>query len=214
MDKAFLFDLDGTLLNTLDDIADAMNYALREAGIRPWERDAYRYMVGNGARILAERAVRDRADLTEHVLAVYQERYSAHRMDRTRPYPGIPEALAELAERGIPLCVLSNKPDADTRAIIARAFPEIPFAHVQGQRPEVPRKPDPAGALGIAEKLGIPPERFLYAGDTSVDMECATRAGMRAVGVLWGFRTRTELLGSGASVLIQKPEELLKLCED
>ena len=212
--QAVIFDLDGTLLNTLEDIADAMNYALAAENLPPWEKDAYRFMVGNGVQILAERAVRDRAELAEETRKRYQHRYETHLLVKTHPYEGMRETLRGMAERGIPICVLSNKPDADTRFIIGQSFPDIPFAHVQGQLPGVPRKPDPAAALAIAEKIGVAPENVLYVGDTSVDMECATRAGMRAVGVLWGFRTRTELLGSGASVLIQKPEELLKLCED
>ena len=205
--RAVLFDLDGTLLHTLDDIAQSMNYALEACGLPPWERDAYRYMVGNGARILAERAVRDRADLADRVLETYQRRYEKHLMDQTRPYPGIPETLRRLTEMGVPLSVLSNKPDADTKRVVADSFPDIPFVCVQGQTPDLPRKPDPAAALAVAEKMGIPPASFYYLGDTSVDMECARLAGMHPVGVLWGFRTRTELLGSGAEMLIARPEE-------
>ena len=207
--KAFLFDLDGTLLDTLADISASMNYALESVGIPPWEKDAYRYLVGNGARILAERAVREHQEMADRVLEIYQERYNGHLMDQTKPYPGMTETLEQLAAQGIPLCVLSNKPDQNTRDIIAHYFPTIPFVHVQGQMPGVPRKPDPTAALDIARKIGVSPEHFLYAGDTSVDMECASRAGMHAVGVLWGFRTRTELEGSGAAILVQKPEELL-----
>ena len=210
---AVLFDLDGTLLNTLEDISDAMNYALSAVGLPPWERDAYRYLVGNGAKILAERSVRDHPEMAEKVLEIYQHRYETHLMEKTRPYAGMTAMLQQLASGGIPLCVLSNKPDANTRELIEKAFPDIPFAHIQGQRPEFPRKPDPTAALAIAKKLGIPPESFFYLGDTSVDMECARRAGMRAVGVLWGFRTRTELEGSGASVLLHRPEELLNWIE-
>ena len=208
--QAALFDLDGTLLNTLEDIAGAMNYALAEYGLPPWEKDAYRYLVGNGARILAERAVREHAELTEKVLAAYQHRYETHLMVRTRPYPGITETLRALTDRKIPLFVLSNKPDADTKTIIAGSFPDIPFARVQGQTPDMPKKPDPTGALAIAAEAGILPEQFWYLGDTSVDMECARRAGMHPIGVLWGYRTRTELLGSGAERLITKPQELLE----
>ena len=208
---AFLFALDGTLLNTLEDIADSMNHALSSVGLPPWETAAFRYLVGNGAQILAERAVREHDEWTDRVLEIYQREYDARLMNKTRPYPGMTETLEELTRRGIPLCVLSNKPDANTREIIAHYFPEIPFAHVQGQLPGVPRKPDPAAALAIAREIGVLPERFLYVGDTSVDMECARRAGMRAIGALWGFRTRTELEGSGAACLVRRPEELLEL---
>ena len=209
-----VFDLDGTLLNTLEDIADAMNYALESLGQPPWELDAYRYMVGNGARILAERAVRSRRDLAERALAAYQAEYETHSQVKTCPYEGIPELLRELNRREIPVFVLTNKPHADAQRIVHYYFPEISFAGIQGQVPELPVKPDPAGALAIAGSLNLPPERFFYLGDTSVDMDCARRAGMRSVGVLWGFRTRSELKGSGASALIDRPEELLKLLED
>lgn len=212
--RAVLFDLDGTLLNTLDDIADAMNTTLVSFGIAPWEKDVYRYLVGNGARVLAERAARDRQDLADQVLAAYQRRYEAHLMDKTRPYDGMTDTLRKLKNLGIPMFVLSNKPDADTRRIITRSFPDIPFAHVQGQLPDVPRKPDPAAALQIADQAGISPEDFWYVGDTSVDMECAVRAGMKAVGALWGYRTRTELEGSGAEYLIRYPEELVRILEE
>ena len=210
-DRAVLFDLDGTLLNTLADIAGAMNTALASFGLPAWERDAYRFLVGNGARILAERAVRERTELTDRVLEVYQREYKGRLLEETRPYDGIPEMLRQMTARGIPLAVFSNKPDADTRKIIAHFFPEIPFVHVQGQLPDVPRKPDPTGAKAIAAEMGVPPERFFYAGDTSVDMECARRAGMIPVGVLWGFRTFTELQGSGAEHLIARPDELTRL---
>ena len=210
-DRAVLFDLDGTLLNTLADISGAMNTTLSSFGLPAWEQDAYRFLVGNGARILAERAVRERTDLTDQVLEVYQREYKRRLLEETRPYDGIPEMLRHLTDRGIPLAVLSNKPDADTRKIISHFFPEIPFVHVQGQLPDVPRKPDPTGAMAIAAEMGVPPECFYYAGDTSVDMECARRAGMIPVGVLWGFRTFTELQGSGAEYLIARPDELTGL---
>ncbi len=210
-DRAVLFDLDGTLLNTLEDICNAMNTALQSMGIKPWETDAYRYMVGNGARVLAERAVRDRQELADRVLAAYQRQYEAHQMEKTRPYDGMMNTLRALRDQGVPLAVLSNKPDADTQRIIAHFFPDIPFEQVLGQRPDYPRKPDPTAALTLAEKMGIPAEAVWYVGDTSVDMECARRAGMRSVGVLWGFRTRTELEGSGAQFLIRRPAELVGL---
>ncbi len=206
-----VFDLAGTLLNTLEDIADAMNYALETLGQPAWELDAYRFMVGNGARILAERAVRSRHDLEERALAAYQAQYETHSQVKTRPYAGIPELLQALNRLEIPLFVLTNKPHADAQRIVHYYFPEIVFTGIQGQVPTMPVKPDPAGALAIAASLGLPPDRFFYLGDTSVDMDCARRAGMRPVGVLWGFRTRSELLGSGAETLIEKPEEMLSI---
>ena len=208
--KAVLFDLDGTLTNTLQDIADAMNRALRMNGLPEWATDEYRYLVGNGVRILAERAVRDRQDLTGPVAAEYQAWYGTHSQVKTCPYPGIPELLQALNSRGIPVCVLSNKPDADTKQVIAHYFPEVTFAAVLGQT-ELPIKPDPAGALAIAREIGTAPSDFVYLGDTAVDMTCAIRAGMHPVGVLWGFRTAEELQKSGAEHLISAPMDLLPL---
>ncbi len=212
--RAVLFDLDGTLTNTLQDIADAMNRALALHGLPGWETDEYKYLVGNGARILAQRAVRERQDLSEAVLADYQAWYETHALVTTRPYPGIPELLAELQRQGIPLCVLSNKPDADTKHVVAHFFPGIRFACVRGQLPGVPVKPDPGAALVIARQMAVNPGDFLYLGDTAVDMTCARQAGMRPVGVLWGFRKKTELLESGAEFLIREPMDLIPALTD
>lgn len=206
---AILFDLDGTLNNTLDDIATAMNRALLLNGLPEWETEEYKLLVGNGVKVLAQRAVRDRQELAETVGAEYQAYYRTHSVVHTAPYAGIPELLRELQRMEKKLCVLSNKPDADTKNVIARLYPEIDFAIVRGQIDGIPVKPDPAGALTIAEKLGIPPERFVYLGDTKVDMTCAVCAGMYPVGVLWGFRSREELLENGARTLIAEPMELL-----
>lgn len=212
--RGCLFDLDGTLTNTLTDIANAMNHALAANGLPPFEVDAYRYLVGNGAKKLAERAVRDRADLMEQVWHAYQREYETHSEVTTRPYSGIPELLAALCERGIKVGVFSNKPDADTRRVVAHYFPNIPFACVRGQTPDVPVKPDPAGALLVAETMGLDPKDMLYLGDTSVDMLCGHAAGMTPIGVLWGFREADELLEAGATALIASPMELLNHLED
>ena len=206
---AVLFDLDGTLTNTLTDIANAMNHTLREHGLPTWETDAYRYLVGNGPVRLTERAVRDRQELVPSVLKMYSAWYSAHNNITTAPYPGIPELLAELQRRGIPLCVFSNKADVDTNRIVAQYFPEIRFAAVQGSAPGLPMKPDPAGALAIAAKLGLQPSCFAYFGDTDVDMRCAVRAGMHPFGVLWGFRDEEELTAGGAEALLHQPLDFL-----
>ena len=208
--NAVIFDLDGTLTDTLADISNAMNLALRRNGLPEWPREDYRYLVGNGARILAQRAVRDRQDLADAVLAFYQQEYRAHSRVLTRPYDGIPELLCRLNEEKIPVCVLSNKPHPQTVDVINYYFPDTDFAVILGQSDRFPIKPDPAGALWIAEQLGIPPERFAYLGDTKVDMACAGAAGMHPIGVLWGFREAPELLESGAERLIAKPGELLE----
>ena len=210
MIRAALFDLDGTLNNTLDDIGDAMNWALEKNGLPTWPIADYRYMVGNGAKVLAQRAVGSRADLAAQVHRDYQGRYETHSLVKTQPYPGIPELLRGLTERGIALCVLSNKPDADTRNGIHHFFPNTDFAVVRGQLEGVPLKPDPTAALDIAGQLGIQPGDFVYLGDTSVDMTCARNAGMVPVGVRWGFRDEQELRESGAALILSRPEELLE----
>ena len=208
--KAAVFDLDGTLTNTLNDIATAMNRALRIHGLPEFPVEAYRYLVGDGAKMLARRAVRDRLDMAETVRQEYQAYYQEHTLDTTQPYPGIPELLRGLTERGIQVCVLSNKPHADTCGVVRHFFPEIPFAQIRGQVEGVPVKPDPTGALMIADALGLKPEEFVYLGDTNVDMRTARKAGMHPVGVTWGFRTAEELTEAGAERLIGNPTDLLE----
>ena len=148
--------------------------------------------------------------VADAVQAEYQAYYEKHTQVKTQPYDGIPELLHALAERGLKLAVLSNKPDADTKNVISHFFPDVPFSVVRGQVEGVPVKPDKAGALLVAEQLGIATADFLYLGDTKVDMTCACSAGMNPVGVLWGFRTAQELLDNGAKVLIAHPMELLE----
>lgn len=207
--QAVLFDLDGTLTNTLSDISTAMNRALRMHDLPEWPVDAYRYLVGDGAKKLAERAVRDRQDLALSVQRTYQAYYETHAMITTRPYDDIPELLHALSNRGLKLCVLSNKPDADTKNVVAHYFPDVSFALVRGQVDGVPVKPDPAGAFAVAQALDIDPDAFLYLGDTAVDMTCARNAGMHPVGVLWGFREEDELRQSGAEHIIRQPLEAI-----
>ena len=208
--KAAVFDLDGTLTNTLNDIATAMNRSLRLHGLPEFSVDEYRYLVGDGAKKLAQRAVRDRQELAESVRRASQAYYQEHTLDTTRPYPGIPELLQALTERGIQVCVLSNKPHADTCGVVRHFFPEIPFAQIRGQVEGVPVKPDPTGALMIARALGLKPEAFVYLGDTNVDMRTAVNAGMHPVGVTWGFRPAEELAQAGAEHLIGNPLDLLQ----
>ena len=207
--KAVLFDLDGTLTNTLDDIADSMNHALQLNGLPSHPVDAYRYMVGNGARKLAERAIGERKDLLDAVYNAYMEHYKDHAADKTCAYEGTTQLLKALIQRGILICVLSNKPHRDTVTVVNHYFPDIRFDAVQGQVEGVPVKPDPAGALALARKLNTDPSDFAYLGDTGVDMTCAVRAGMHPFGALWGFRDADELKKTGAEILLKSPPELL-----
>jgi len=164
--SAVLFDLDGTLLNTLEDLADSMNAALAGMGLPQHPLDAYRYFVGDGVETLADRALppeRNGPEIRGPLIQSFREIYSRNWAAKTRPYAGIPALLQALASRDIRTVVLSNKPDAMTRLIVAHYFPAHPFAFVQGARPEVPKKPDPAAALGMAHALGLPTAAFLYA---------------------------------------------------
>ena len=213
MIRAVLFDLDGTLTDTIQDISDAMNRSLRLHGLPEWTVAEYCYLVGDGAKILAQRAVRDRQDLALSVQKEYQAYYETHTRVKSKPYDGVPEMLQAMTDRGFPLAVFSNKPDADTKNVVSYFFPDVDFKVVRGQVEGVPVKPDPMGALAVADSLGVRPEEVLYLGDTATDMHCAVNAGMQPVGVLWGFRKRDELEESGAKWIIAHPAEALALLE-
>lgn len=206
-----IFDLDGTLVDSLADIGLAMDAALAGFGLPGHSLGAYRLMVGEGAAVLARRASAgvdvDQPALLEAYRAAYEAR--AHRS--TLSYPGIDELLGRLAADGVPMAVLSNKPDEFTRSLIDVRFPDIPFVAVAGQRPGVPRKPDPHAALVLASALGVPAARIAFVGDTAVDVETARAAGMIAVGVRWGFRGEDELRAAGAAHLLSHPRDLLAL---
>jgi len=211
---AVLFDLDGTLLNTLEDLAESMNRSLARLGHPAHGVDAYRYFVGDGVVNLARRALppsaRDEATVRACVKAMEVE-YAVRWAEKTRPYPGVPELLDALSGRGVRMAVLSNKPDRFTRLMVAELLPHWRFAAVCGATPETARKPDPAAALAIAAAVGSPPEKFLYVGDTDTDMKTAVAAGMLPVGAAWGFRPVQELLDNGAVEIIHSPPDLLKL---
>ncbi len=212
--KAVLFDLDGTLLDTLTDLADSMNAVLARLGHPTHPRDAYRYFVGDGLEILAKRVLPE-ADChqpmiqrcAEEMRTEYQRRWA----DKTQPYEGIAELLDSLSDRGLRLTILSNKPDDSTKLMVNHFLPDWQWSQVRGARPQTPKKPDPSGALAIAGQLNLAPQQFLYLGDTNTDMQTATAAGMYPVGALWGFRTRTELEESGAKAILHHPLDLLKL---
>lgn len=197
MKKAVIFDLDGTLLNTLPDIAAAMNRALAKVGLPEHLEEAYKLFTGDGARNLTLRALGTRADLLDDVYAFYSEDYARNSRVHTAPYPGIADMLKALRAAGMKLCVLSNKGDSDVRQVIAHYFGDIPFAHVQGVREGGPVKPDPRGPLEVAEALGLPKEAFWYVGDTLTDMRCARNAGIESIAVTWGFQTR-EMIAEAA----------------
>ncbi len=215
MKQAVLFDLDGTLLDTLEDLADAVNAVLSSLGFAVHPVDAYRYFVGDGVETLMRRtlpapAAADPALFARAVDAQRTE-YRARWKAKTRPYPGVPELLDALEHRGMRMAVLSNKPDAFVGEMVRHYFPRTPFEIARGARPGVPVKPDPGSALQVAAEMRLAPEDFLYLGDTNTDMRTARAAGMSSVGALWGFRTEAELRESGAERLIASPGELLGL---
>jgi phosphoglycolate phosphatase len=210
--QAVMFDLDGTLADTLRDIADAANHALAQLGRPTFPVPKYRYLVGQGARWLMTTALGPgHADLVERGLALFRAHYALHGLDHTGPYSGIAELLDELSRQELKLAVLSNKPDSAVRAMMAGVFSRWRFDAASGEIEGGPLKPNPAAALRIATRLGIEPAAWLYVGDTSVDMLTAVAAGMFPVGVLWGFRDEPELRESGAKVIIRQPLELLDL---
>jgi phosphoglycolate phosphatase len=212
--RAVVFDLDGTLLDTLDDLSDSMNAVLAREGCSPHPADAYRYFVGDGIETLVRRALPAEQHSPERLarcMAAMQEEYGRRWDLHTRPYPGVPQLLDALEARAVPKAVFSNKPDAFTRLTVERLLSPWRFDPVRGARPGVPHKPDPTGALDIAACLGVAPQQCLYVGDTNTDMRTARAAGMYPVGVTWGFRTADELQESGAARLLHQPGELLEL---
>lgn len=205
--KACLFDLDGTLADTLASIAHFGNGTLAAFGLAPIPVEAYKQLVGNGADVLMQRMLRRvGSELPPEELrrfrAEYDRRYESSPMELVAPYPGLPEALAKLKKTGMRLGVLSNKPDNMTRFIAGELYGGL-LDQVRGQRAGSPKKPDPAVPLEMAEAWGIPPEEVLYVGDSGVDMDTGRNAGMDTCGVLWGFRDEAELRSHGAVYLAE-----------
>lgn len=212
MKKLVIFDLDGTLLNTIADLAAATNQALQHYGYPTHEVEAYRFFVGNGINKLFERALPETERTEENILKIrsrFVPYYDTHNADLSRPYPGIPELLRTLQQKGVKIAVASNKYQAATRKLIAHYFPEINFVEVLGQREGTPAKPDPCIVHDIIAKAGVKQEEALYVGDSNVDMQTAHNAGVTAVGVAWGFRPRTELEALHPAHIIENAEELL-----
>jgi phosphoglycolate phosphatase len=212
--KGVIFDLDGTLLDTLEDLGDAVNRVLAAKGFPTHNLDTYRSFVGNGAAMLITRALPEDKRNPETIracLEAYCEDYGQNWKVKTTVYDGIPQMLDELTACGLKLAVLSNKPHEFTKLCVTDLLPKWNFDVALGQRDGVPLKPDPAGALETAAMLNILPREFLYLGDSAVDMQTAIAAGMFPVGVLWGFHPMDELQEGGAQVLIERPLEILRL---
>lgn len=213
--KLIIFDLDGTLLNTLEDLADSGNYILSKYGFDQHSLDDYRYFVGNGIYKLVERILPENKrekTFVEEVKSQFMTYYDQHKADKTAPYQGIIELLEELQHRGIKMAIASNKAQEAMEPLVEFYFPTITFAAVFGQRTGIPTKPDPNIVFDILNKTNISKSDTLYVGDTAVDMQTAKSAGVKSVGVLWGFRPKEELIQAQAELIIEKPEELLKYC--
>jgi phosphoglycolate phosphatase len=214
--RAVIFDMDGTLLDTLEDIAHAMNHTLAQHGLPQHPVDAYRHFVGSGAPELAARVLPPQSppEIRQLVLEGFLDRYRQGWNIHTRLYPGIPELLDELVRREVLLTVLTNKPQDSAHRCMQAYLDAWPFACVLGQDSQTPPKPDPTGPRRIMEHLGLPAKAFLYLGDTDVDMRTAIGVGMHAVGVTWGFRPESELRATGAQSIIHHPSQLLPILED
>lgn len=207
-----IFDLDGTLLNTIDDLGNACNYALQQMGFAPHPLTSYNYMVGNGVRKLIERAEPDASpEKVEELLGYFREFYNGHCTDHTHPYPGIPELLRALKEKGVALGVTSNKYQFAVERIISHYFGDIGFDVVLGEVPERPKKPDPSIVFEALSLHPTPKRDVIYTGDSAVDIETARRACVDSVGVTWGFRPVSELRSAHADHIVSDPSEIYSL---
>lgn len=214
MKHAVIFDLDGTLLNTLGDLRAATNHALEVRGLPPHSMEEIRQFIGNGIRLLICRAMPEGTPEAEIDAALddFKAYYAAHIHDRTVPYDGIPQLLTALRKRGIKVAVLSNKIDSASQQLIEYFFSgktDVVF----GEHVGVPRKPDPTSCRMVMQQLGVQPEQVLYVGDSGTDMQTAKNAGLYAVGVTWGFRSKEVLLKNGADVLVHRPEQILQILD-
>jgi len=206
---ALIFDLDGTLADTVEDIAAAVNRALVHHGASPHPLSAFREFVGAGAENLVARALGEGSPLqVQDVLATYRQAYAEGMFTRSRPFPGVESLLDALLARGHPVAVLSNKPHAATVRMVEVLFGRFALGPVFGDRPGVPRKPDPTSAREVAALLEVDPAACLFVGDTGIDVETATRAGMVGVGVTWGFRPEEV---TSARHVVSQPEDILRL---
>lgn len=216
MKKLVIFDLDGTLLNTIDDLGEAANYALETVGFPTHAIASYPYFVGNGVTKLLERVLPEdaRNDTNVSTLRKYfMEYYEVHNADNTKPYPGINELLSSLQEEGIKLAVASNKYDSAVKKLITHYFPEIEWAAIEGQKEGVPVKPDPSIVFEILSKCPTPKSDVLYIGDSGVDIETARRACVTSCGVTWGFRPITELIANHAEHIVNQPHEIIDIIQ-
>ena len=212
MYQSYIFDLDGTLLDTLGDLAASVNYALREHGMTERSLDEVRRFVGNGVRLLMERAVPDGGanPLFEDTFSTFRQHYMAHSLDTTRPYDGIPETLAALRQRGCRIAVVSNKMMAATQDLCRHFFPDtVEVAIGEHEAEGIRKKPAPDTVFAALRQLGVEKDHAVYVGDSDVDIQTAANAGLPCISVLWGFRDKNFLIQHGAKTFISAPHELL-----
>ncbi|MDE6496493.1 MAG: HAD family hydrolase [Duncaniella sp.] len=217
MKSLVIFDLDGTLLNTIEDLGIATNYALSQCGYPQHSLSSYPMFVGNGVSRLLERALPEDERNAENIARMrekFSEYYDCHDCDHTAPYPGIPELLDELTSRGVKVAVASNKYQSAVTRLVTHFFPTVPWAAVEGQKEGVPVKPDPSIVFEILGKCPTPKAEVLYIGDSGVDMETARRACVESIGVSWGFRSVKELKEHYADHIISSPDEILSHLSD
>lgn len=217
MKKIIIFDLDGTLLDTIADLATATNQALSLFGYPIHETDAYRFFVGNGINKLFERALPEGARSEENIQKIRSEFipfYNFHNADLSRPYPGIPALLNTLQEKGMKIAVASNKYQEATRKLVHQFFPDIDFIEVLGQREGVPSKPHPQVVFEIMEKAGVNASETVYVGDSCVDMQTGKNAGVTTIGVSWGFRPRTELESYQPDFIADRAADILQFLSE
>lgn len=216
MIKGIIFDLDGTTLNTLQDIHDSFNQAFKENGLEEKSLDEVRMGVGRGFRVLTQKLIPEgiEEEKTEEIALRYRQIYSQNYYKNTRPYEGVGELLSQLQELGLQMAVQSNKSDVFVKDLIARNFPDIRFIEVCGSLENIALKPDPQGVYRIMEKMHLSKEEVLYVGDSETDMKTAKNAGLISVGVLWGFRNEKTLKENGADHIIKEPKELLKIIKE
>ncbi len=216
--KACIFDLDGTLANTLDSMAVVMNAVLRSYDLKELPVDNYRYYCGEGASVLVRRCLEAAGDSDlqyyEEAEKKYRRQFDEDPLFKVSHYPGMPETLRYLKEKGIPLGVCSNKPDIAAQKVVKEMFGTELFLEVAGQSEQIRRKPAPDGPLAIAKAFQVKPEECLYIGDTKTDMQTGKAAGMYTIGVLWGFRDKEELVNNGADIVIEHPEQLKDFFEE
>ena len=214
--KAVLFDLDGTLVNSLDDLADSVNFALTEFGFPTHETEKFKYFIGDGMAKLIERVLpedKKDAELQKSVLDVFMNHYRSHFADKTAAYEGIADLVNELSAKGLKLAIVSNKVQDMAEEVARRVLSGIEFDIVCGKREGYPTKPDPTLTLEIIGELGVSPLECVFIGDSGMDMAVAKNAKLVSIGVLWGFRAEDELRNNGADYIVSRPQEIAEIID-